>query len=526
MIVFDGLYSFVSIGLSGLAVLALGFVRRGPDERFPWGREAAEPLVVILKAATLGALCVYAAVGGIVDLLNGGREVEVGWAIVYALIATAGSLAVGLVLRYGTRSTSPEGAGADLVRAEAAEWLGDALLSVGVLVGFLAALLLTEEGRPDIAAYIDPAMVVLVSVAFLVVPFRLIIGGLREVLSMSPSEEIQAQLRACVDDVQRHYRLQESFVRAAKVGGRMDIEVDFVVGPIFSNILQAIHKPVTDNKTFLISPNAGPSSYAGKNCSPFFYVTSYQNDQVHEILGKVAQDRGYKRVYVMVPNYQAGKDSAAGFKLDYKGEIVEESYVPLGTLDFQVELSKIASLKPDAVFTFMPGGMGINFIKQYVAAGLSKDIQLIVPGFGADEDTIKAVGEPMLGLFNPAHWSPDLDNAESKRFVAAFEKEYGRIPSAYAAQGYDAALMMDGKTFDYKSNERLYKALQLKLFEDQKDTIKLTSLVSQVVDKDTQAKIDVVKSRLIRDFGYDDESATDVLNYVASIFARGDVKKK
>ena len=116
-----------------------------------------------------------------------------------------------------------------------------------------------------------------------------------------------------------------------KVKGLLEREkVDFVVGPIFSNILQAIHKPVTDTKTFLISPNAGPSSYAGKNCSPFFYVTSYQNDQVHEVLGKVAQDRGYKRVYVMVPNYQAGKDSVAGFKLDYKGEIVEESYMPLG----------------------------------------------------------------------------------------------------------------------------------------------------------------------------------------------------
>jgi branched-chain amino acid transport system substrate-binding protein len=156
-----------------------------------------------------------------------------------------------------------------------------------------------------------------------------------------------------------------------KVKGLLERDkVDFIVGPIFSNILQAIHKPVTDTKTFLISPNAGPSSYAGKNCSPFFYVTSYQNDQVHEILGKVAQDRGYKRLYVMVPNYQAGKDSAAGFKLDYKGEIVEESYVPLGTLDFQVELSKIASLKPDAVFTFMPGGMGVSLVKQYRQSGL------------------------------------------------------------------------------------------------------------------------------------------------------------
>src|SRR3954469_16895762 len=122
----------------------------------------------------------------------------------------------------------------------------------------------------------------------------------------------------------------------SKVKGLLERDkVDFVVGPIFSHILQAIHRPVTESKTFLISPNAGPSTFAGKDCNPFFYVTSYQNDQVHEILGKVAQDRGYKRMYLMVPNYQAGKDSVAGFKLDYKGEIVEESYMPLNTLDFQ-----------------------------------------------------------------------------------------------------------------------------------------------------------------------------------------------
>src|SRR5881394_2522239 len=145
-----------------------------------------------------------------------------------------------------------------------------------------------------------------------------------------------------------------------KAKGLLEREkVDFVVGPIFSNILQAIHRPVTENKTFLISPNAGPSSYAGKECSPFFYVTSYQNDQVHQVLGKVAQDRGYKRVYLLVPNYQAGKDSVAGFKLDYKGEVVEETYMPLNTTDFQVELTKIAAAKPDALFTFMPGGLGV-----------------------------------------------------------------------------------------------------------------------------------------------------------------------
>ena len=231
MIVFDGLYSFVSIGLSGLAVLTLRFVGRGPDERFPWGREAAEPVVVVLKAATLGALCVYAGIGGIADLLKGGREVKVGWAIVYAVIATAASLIVGLVLKRGTQSESPAGPGRDLVRAEAAEWLGDALLSVGVLVGFLFAWLLTSRGEAHLAGYVDPAMVVLVSAAFLVVPLRLVIGGMREVLSMSPPEDVQLQLREVVEDVQSRYGLQESVVRAAKVGSRMDIEVDYVVGP-------------------------------------------------------------------------------------------------------------------------------------------------------------------------------------------------------------------------------------------------------------------------------------------------------
>jgi branched-chain amino acid transport system substrate-binding protein len=219
-------------------------------------------------------------------------------------------------------------------------------------------------------------------------------------------------------------------------------KVDFVVGPIFSNILQAIHRPVTENKTFLISPNAGPSSYAGKECSPFFYVTSYQNDQVHEILGKVAQDRGYKRVYVLVPNYQAGKDSAAGFKLDYKGEIAEESYMPLGTLDFQVELTKIASAKPDALFTFMPGGMGVGLVKQYSQAGLADKIP-VLSAFTVDESTLPAQQDAAVGMFGGANWAPNLDNPQSKKFVAAYEAAYNIVPGTYAMQGYDAALLID-----------------------------------------------------------------------------------
>src|SRR6202165_2908183 len=222
-----------------------------------------------------------------------------------------------------------------------------------------------------------------------------------------------------------------------KVKGLLERDkVDFVVGPIFSNILQAIHKPVTDTKTFLISPNAGPSSYAGKNCSRFFYVTSYQNDQVHEILGKVAQDRGYKRVYMLVPNYQAGKDSAAGFKLDSQGEIVEETYMPLGSLDFQVELFKISSLKPDAVFTFMPGGMGVGLVKQYKQAGLADQIP-VLSAFTVDESKMPAQQDAAVGMFGGANCAPNLDNPQNRKFVSAYEAAYNSVPGTYAMQAYD-----------------------------------------------------------------------------------------
>src|SRR5437660_1647790 len=146
-------------------------------------------------------------------------------------------------------------------------------------------------------------------------------------------------------------------------------KVDFVVGPVFSNMLQAIMKPVTDSGTFLISPNAGTSNFAGKECNPNFFVTSYQNDQVFAVSGKHAQDSGIKKVFLMAPNYQAGKDALAGFKAFFKGEIVDEVYVPLNQVDFSAELAKIAAAKPDAIYVFLPGGMGVNFVKQFRQAG-------------------------------------------------------------------------------------------------------------------------------------------------------------
>jgi branched-chain amino acid transport system substrate-binding protein len=264
-----------------------------------------------------------------------------------------------------------------------------------------------------------------------------------------------------------------------KVRGLLERDkVDFVVGPIFSNILQAIHKPVTENKTFLISPNAGAASYAGKDCSPFFYVTSYQNDQVHQILGKVAQDRGYKRVYLMVPNYQAGRDSVAGFKSSFKGEIVEESYLPLNTIDFQPELTKINSLKPDALFTFMPGGLGVNLVKQYKQAGLADRIP-VLSAFTVDESTLPAQQDAAVGMFGGANWAPNLDNPQSKKFVAAYEAAYNGVPGTYAMQAYDTAMLIDSAVKavkgDLSNKEAVSTALKKADFTSLRGSFKFNS---------------------------------------------------
>ena len=232
-------------------------------------------------------------------------------------------------------------------------------------------------------------------------------------------------------------------VAVTKVKGLLERDkVDFVVGPIFSNVAVAVHKPIVDAQTFYISVNAGPSNLAGKSCNPYFYATSYQNDQNHEVLGKVAQDRGYKKVYLLAPNYQAGKDALAGFKRHYKGEVVEESYVPLNNLDFQSELAKIASMQPDAIFTFMPGGMGVNLVKQYRAAGLADRIPFL-SAFTVDESTLPAQQDAAIGMFGGSNWAPNLDTPQNKKFVASYEAAYNAVPGSYSMHAYDAALLID-----------------------------------------------------------------------------------
>ena len=276
-------------------------------------------------------------------------------------------------------------------------------------------------------------------------------------------------------------------------------KVDFMTGIVFSNIMLAVGPQAFEAKTYFISANAGPSQYAGEQCNPFFFNVAWQNDNLHEAMGKYVQDKGFRNVVIVTPNYPGGKDAVSGFKRFYKGKS-EEVYTKLGQLDYAAELAQIRSQKPDALFFFLPGGMGINFVKQFVAAGLSKDIQLFAPGFSADDYVIKAVGTPMLGMFNSSHWNHDFDNPENKRFVADFEKEYGRLPSLYASQGYDAVMLMDAAVRDVKGNlddkAALQKALQAKHFKSVRGEFKFNSnhypvqnYVLRVIGKDAQGRV-------------------------------------
>jgi len=219
-------------------------------------------------------------------------------------------------------------------------------------------------------------------------------------------------------------------------------KVDVIVGVIFSNVMMAIAKPVFDAQVPLISPNAGPSPLAGKGCSPWYFNTAWQNDQNHEAMGKAAQDAGYKKMVLIAPNYQAGKDAMAGFKRHFKGEIVDEIFNQVNQLDFSAEIARIASMKPDAVFAFEPGGMGVNLVKQYAQAGLAGKIPFL-SAFTVDETTLPATQDAAVGLLSGAQWAPNLDNPVNKKFVADYEKQFGHVPALYAAQGYDAALLID-----------------------------------------------------------------------------------
>ncbi len=216
--------------------------------------------------------------------------------------------------------------------------------------------------------------------------------------------------------------------------------VKIMTGIVFSNVAMAVVPKVVRDGVIYVSPNAGPSALAGKQCHKNYFNTAWQNDNLHEATGSYVNEAGYVNVYILAPNYPAGKDALAGFKRFYKGNIAGEVYTKLGQSDYAAELAALRAAKPDAVFFFLPGGMGINFIKQYAQAGLNKSIPLTGPAFSFDERLLGAVGEAAVGVINGSQWSADLDNPANKQFVAAFRKAYGRTPTLYASQGYDTAL--------------------------------------------------------------------------------------
>ncbi|TAL75512.1 MAG: ABC transporter substrate-binding protein [Burkholderiaceae bacterium] len=218
-------------------------------------------------------------------------------------------------------------------------------------------------------------------------------------------------------------------------------KIQILTGTIFSNIALAVAKPAFDAKVFFISPNAGPEQLAGKGCSPYFFNTSWQNDQPHEAMGAYLQELGVKSVYLIAPNYVTGKAALRGFKHAYHGKVVGERYVTLKQLDYAAEISEIRAAKPDALFAFLPGGMGINFTKQYAQAGLTEKIPMY-SAFTIDADTLPAIGDAAVGTYQSNIWNTDFPNEASQNFVKHFEAKYHYTPNNFAATSYDVARLI------------------------------------------------------------------------------------
>lgn len=220
-------------------------------------------------------------------------------------------------------------------------------------------------------------------------------------------------------------------------------KIKLFTGLIFSNVASAIVPDLLDGGAIVISPNAGPSEFAGKECNRNYYVMSWLTDTMQGSAGQNATQLGYKRAFVLAPNYAAGKDAIAGFKRFFKGEVVGEIYTRLDQTDYAAEMAQIRDAKPDVVFQFHPGGLGIAFLRQYQQAGLLSTIPMVLAEPSMDHAILKAVGDAALGLNVSGAWNADIDNPTNKEFVASFAKTYGRAPTMYAAQGYDTALAID-----------------------------------------------------------------------------------
>ena len=216
--------------------------------------------------------------------------------------------------------------------------------------------------------------------------------------------------------------------------------VDIMTGIIWSNLAMAVVPSAVNQNVFYLSPNAGPSQLAGPGCHKNYFNVAWQNDNLHEAAGAYANGAGYKNSFIMAPNYPAGQDALTGYKRFYDGELSGEVFTQLGQTDYAPEIAQIRASGADSVFFFLPGGMGISFLKQYADSGI--DIPVVGPAFSFDQGILQAVGDAALGVVNTSQWNKDIDNPTNAAFVESFQAEYGRLPSLYASQGFDTANLL------------------------------------------------------------------------------------
>jgi len=250
-------------------------------------------------------------------------------------------------------------------------------------------------------------------------------------------------------------------------------KVDVVIGLTFANILMSLQPKIANTDVPFVGTVAGPSPTAGAQCKPNLFITSWQSDVPAEAVGKYMNDKGFKRISTLTPNFVGGKDKIAGLKRAYKGEVVNEIYTPLSQLDFSAELTQVNASKPEAVFIFYPGALAVSFVRQYKQAGLSEKYPLYsansIEGASAD-----AMGDAAVGAVAGDTWTPGMDNAQSRQFVAAFKAKYKRSPSAYAAFSYDAAVMLNAAIASLNGNVSDHRALSKAIKNARFDSVRGT----------------------------------------------------
>ncbi len=277
-------------------------------------------------------------------------------------------------------------------------------------------------------------------------------------------------------------------------------KVDILTGIIWSNLAMAVVPAATAQGKFYLSPNAGPSALAGKGCDPLYFNVAWQNDNLHEAAGAYANEVGYKNSFILAPNYPAGQDALAGYKRMYKGDIGGELFTKLGQTDYAAELAQIRASDADSVFFFLPGGMGISFLKQYADSGIG--LPVVGPAFSFDQDVVQAMGDAALGVHNTSQWNKDLDNPANVAFVEAFVAEYGRLPALYASQGYDTAnlILSAMAKADVKDTDAFRAALEAADFDSVRGDFKFGSNHHPVQDiyvREVIREGDVLTNRIV-----------------------------